>query len=146
MAASRKGAQMMLLAVLFFALAHASVKALTHLPFYEVVVWRQFIVMLFCLVILYRRKINPLGNDRKRLFIRGLLGTVAILAYFYSLHHMPLASAVTLQYLSPIATILISHFLYKERMDKGVWIYFFLAFAGVLMVKGFDPRINFIEF
>jgi len=74
--------------------------------------------------------------------LRGVAGTIALTAYFYSLQHMPLASAVTIQYLSPILTLLIAHYVLKEKTTGRQALWFFVAFLGVLLVKGFDPRIS----
>src|SRR5690606_20181498 len=58
---------------------------------------------------------------------------------------MPLASAVTIQYLSPLFTIFLAGFLMKESAQARQWLYFFLAFEGVVLVKGFDPRVSLFE-
>jgi drug/metabolite transporter (DMT)-like permease len=53
---------------------------------------------------------------------------------------VPLAAAVTIQYLSPIFTTIIAIFLLGERVLKLQWIFYAVSFAGVLVVKGFDPN------
>jgi drug/metabolite transporter (DMT)-like permease len=55
---------------------------------------------------------------------------------------MPLASAVTIQYLSPIFTALLAVYMVGERIKAIQWLLFGLSFAGVLMVQGFDNRIE----
>ena len=132
----------MLLAVGFFSLSHASVKALSHLPFYELVFLRQLIALVICVYMIRHIGISPWGNNKKILILRGLMGTTALACYFYSLHNMPLATAVTLQYLSPITTLVFCHFFLNEKASKKSWAYFLLAFIGVCLVKGFDPRVS----
>lgn len=145
MAASREGAKWMMTAVVFFALAHASVKFLQHIPFYQLVFLRQFIAIIICLFMMARVRVNPWGKNKKMLVARGVMGTIALTSYFYSLHHMPLASAVTLQFLSPILTLVVSHFFFAEKAPKESWLAFVVAFMGVVMVKGFDSRITSFE-
>ncbi|MCB0351118.1 MAG: DMT family transporter [Bdellovibrionales bacterium] len=139
------GVQPMIASVVLFTLGHAAVKWVPHIPFYQLVFLRAAITAIICIVYLKRQKISIKGNNLKLLFVRGLAGTCALLAYFYSLQHMPLASAVTLQYLSPILTIIVAYFLLNEKVTKFQSYCFALAFIGVLMVKGFDDRITLFE-
>lgn len=142
MAASKDGARYMILAVVCFGLAHASVKALGHLSFYQLVFLRQLVAILICIGMMFHKRISPWGKNKKLLAVRGLVGTIALACYFYSLQHMPLASAVTLQFLSPIMTLVMAHGFLNEPSQPKTWFYFILAFIGVLMVKGFDSRIS----
>lgn len=128
-------------AVLYFSLVHAGVKALSHVPFYELVFFRALITAVICLVLLRLKGISPIGKNRKLLLARGLAGTGALTGYFYTLQAMPLASAVTVQYLAPIFTVLLAGWMLKEGARLGQWVFFLLAFLGVLLVKGFDPRV-----
>lgn len=135
----------MLIAVTFFSIAHASVKFLPQIPFYQLVFLRQLIAIVICFGMLTMVRVSPWGRNKKMLIARGLIGTIALAAYFYSLHHMPLASAVTLQFLSPILTLVIAHFFLKERAPKDSWLAFVIAFVGVMMVKGFDSRVSVFD-
>lgn len=137
--------QYILWSVLFFGLAHASVKFLPHLSFYQLVFLRQFLAMLLCIPPLWRLRLWPKGKNKPLLIGRGLAGTVALATYFYSLQHMPLATAVTIQYLSPILTLILAHFLLKEKTVATQWGLSVVAFIGVLMVKGFDTRVSNFE-
>jgi len=55
---------------------------------------------------------------------------------------MPLASAVTIQYLSPIFTAFFAIFLMREKTSGMQWIFFLIAFIGVFVMKGFDNRVE----
>lgn len=55
---------------------------------------------------------------------------------------MPLASAVTLQYLSPIFTAIMGIFMVKEKVKPWQWVFFAVSLLGVLLVQGFDNRIE----
>lgn len=134
----------MALAVFFFSLTHFSVKVLSHLPFYELVFCRAIISFSMCLWSLKKQNVSPWGNNKKLLVGRGVAGTIALLCYFYTLQVMPLASAVTIQYLSPILTVLISAWLLKENASGKQWVFFLLAFIGVMLVKGFDYRVSVV--
>jgi drug/metabolite transporter (DMT)-like permease len=55
---------------------------------------------------------------------------------------MPLASAMTIQYLSPIFTTVIAIFVLSEKVRMAQWFFYAIAFAGVLIIEQFDPRIS----
>ena len=72
------------------------------------------------------------------LFARGLFGTIGLCLFFITLQNIPLAGAVTIQYLSPVFTALFAVVILRERVKKKQWLFFSLAFIGVCLLKGFD--------
>ena len=135
------GIKYVLLASFFFTLMNVGVKYVKNIPSNEVVFFRAFVSLVICYFMLRYKKINPWGNNKKLLLLRGITGTIALVMYFYTLQHMPLASAVTIQHLSPIFTIIIAGFMLKEYSRSVQWLFFMIAFVGVVMIKGFDTRI-----
>jgi drug/metabolite transporter (DMT)-like permease len=137
-----QGVLYMLTSVAFFAIMNAVAKSLHHIPAHELVFFRSLIVC--AISFYYIRKLNlPIaGNNRKWLFIRGVSGLTALMLFFMTLKNIPLASATSLQYLSPIFTVLFAVWLNKQKVKKMQWVYFALAFCGVLCIKGFDDRIS----
>ena len=69
---------------------------------------------------------------------------MALTMFFYTLKVLPLATAVTIQYLSPVFTVIIAIFFLGERMKKIQWLFFLLAFVGVALIKGFDERVSLV--
>lgn len=134
------GAHLMILAVTCFAVTHASVKLLQTIPFYEIVFFRALISLVICLIMLKSLKISPWGVNKRLLFLRGFFGTCALFLYFYTLQVMPLATAVTIQYLSPMLTILLSQYFLKESASPMQWVYFVLAFIGVFLTQDFGAE------
>lgn len=132
----------MLISTMAFAIMQLCVKYLQHLPTHELILFRSGISLVLTLGYLLPKGINPLGNNRKFLLLRGIFGVTALSLFFITLQKLPLASAVTVQYLSPIFTAIIAIFLLGERMKKVQWFFFAMAFAGVAMLKGFDERIS----
>ena len=136
-----KGIQYIMIAVFFFTLMNIGVKYIQNIPAYEIVFFRALVSLIVCFVIIKRKKIYPWGNNKKNLLLRGIFGTLGLTMYFYTIQQMPLVSAVTLQYLSPIFTIIIAGFMLKEPPRPIQWFFFILSFSGVILIKGFDPRI-----
>jgi len=81
------------------------------------------------------------GNNRKLLLARGIFGTVALYTFFITLHKMPLGTAVTIQYLSPVFTTVIAIFLLKESIKPLQWLFFSVSFAGVIVIRGVSAGI-----
>ena len=133
-----KAARFMIFSSFAFSLMHLCVKALPHIPVFELVFFRSLISLLLCFITLKKRNVPLLGLNRRVLFARGLLGTTALTLFFVTLQNIPLAGAVTIQYLSPIFTAIFAVWIVKENVKPRQWVFFFLSFLGVIMLKGFD--------
>jgi drug/metabolite transporter (DMT)-like permease len=132
----------MALAAFWFSLMNVFVKKVSHLPTMELVFFRCSISSLFCFGGIVMEKISWLGTNRKLLLARGLCGTIALSLYFVTLKHMPLGTAVSIQYMSPIFTVIVASFLLKEKIIPVQFLFFIISFIGVIMIKGFDARVS----
>ncbi len=132
----------MLISTLAFSLANVFVKQVAHIPAMEVVFFRCLIAALFCFAGLYRAGAGWRGSSRMILFLRGAFGTTALFLFFITLQNISLASAMTIQYLSPIFTSIIAIFVLSERVRSLQWLFYAVAFSGVLLIEQFDPRIS----
>jgi drug/metabolite transporter (DMT)-like permease len=136
------GIKNMLMASFYFSIVNVLVKLLSNIPSYEVALFRTFVSLIMSWVMIRQAAINPWGNNKKDLLLRGFFGTISLLLYFYTLQNMPLASAVTIQYLSPIFTTILATFILKEKTKSLHWLFFLISFSGVLIIKGFDTRLS----
>lgn len=132
----------MMTSTLLFAFLNLCVKFLPHIPAVELIFFRSLISFVICVSILVKQKVPLLGKNKKWLLIRGLAGIAALWSYFYTIQHIPLAGAVTFQYLSPIFTALLAGYLLNEKMSLREWLLFILALFGVFLIQGFDTRIS----
>ncbi len=132
----------MLISVVGFALMNLTVKFLDRLPTTELVLFRSFVSLSLCLYMLKKRHIPLFGNQKKYLILRGVFGVSALTLFFYTLQNLPLGSAITIQYLSPIFTAFFAIFMLGEKMYKVQWLFFLVSFAGIALIKGFDPNID----
>lgn len=132
----------MFLSTLAFSLANILVKQISHIPAMEVVFFRCFFATIFCFVGIYRAGADWRGSHRGLLLARGLFGTTALYFFFVTLQNIPLASAMTIQYLSPIFTSVIAIVVLSEKVKALQWVFYLLAFAGVVMIEQFDSRIS----
>ena len=132
----------MFLSTLAFSLANICVKQVAHIPAMETVFFRCVIATAFCMIGLHRAGADWRGTNHALLLLRGLFGTTALFLFFVTLQNMPLASAMTIQYLSPIFTTVIAIFVLREGVARLQWLFYAIAFAGVLLIERFDPRIS----
>jgi drug/metabolite transporter (DMT)-like permease len=61
-----------------------------------------------------------------------------------ALKFLNLGTAVALRYIAPIYATLFSLFILKEPVEKKQWVYFIVAYAGVLILQGFDSSMSTI--
>lgn len=132
----------MLLATLAFGTMNVFVKQLDRIPAMEIVFFRCLVSGIICGVEIARRQLDWKGNSHTLLVARGTFGTLALFAFFVTLQHMNLATAVTIQYLSPIFTAVIGIFVLHEIVPARQWLFYAIAFAGVFVLKGFDSRVS----
>lgn len=125
-----------------FAVVNACAKTLGHIPVHELVFFRSLVVLAVSAAIMHRKRISFFGNNRSWLLVRGLTGLVALFLFFETIRHMPLASASTIQYLSPVFTVLAAISINKQKPRNIQWLLFLVSLAGVAIMKGFDTRIS----
>lgn len=144
-ALKNRSVQHMLLAGLLFSLMNVSVKLIPHIPAIEIILFRSVFSLVLTFFLLKRAKVPLFGTNKKLLILRGIVGAIGLIAFFYNLQAIPLASAVTINYLAPIFTTILGIFIVKEKVRTRQFIYFGISFIGVVIIQGFDPRISFID-
>ncbi len=137
-----KGVQYMVLATFIFGVMNVFVKLLPGIPAVEIVFFRSLISLALSYFMLRRQNVSVWGKRKAWLFLRGLSGAIALVLYFYTLQVIPLATAVTIWFIVPIFASIIGIFLNKERVHFWQWVFYLIAFGGVVMVEGFDPRVT----
>lgn len=135
----------MLISTFCFSAMQALVKYVPEIPIFEHIFFRSVIGWLMCIGYLLFYKEPIIGKNNKMLIIRGLVGSLSMFSFFYLLSKIPFGTAVAFKYLSPVFTTILAVIILKERLTSIQWFYLFLAFAGILLLKGFDPRISFTD-
>ncbi len=132
----------MLLSAVSFTAMNLTVKHLSHFGGGQLVLFRAFGSLFFTMSYLLWHKIPIFGNQKKLLIYRGLAGVASMALFFVSVNYLPIGSAVSLRYISPIFATVLAVFFLRERVKSIQWLFFLMAFGGVLMIKGFDPNID----
>ncbi|MBK7708924.1 MAG: DMT family transporter [Acidobacteria bacterium] len=136
------GVRAMFLSTFAFSMANVFVKQVSHLPAMEIVFFRCFAGCVFCYFGLKRAKASFVGTNNTLLLLRGLFGTAALYFFFVTVQNIPLATAMTVQYLSPIFTTIIAIFLLNEKVMARQWIFYAIAFSGVVLIEQVDARVS----
>ncbi|MHA6250183.1 DMT family transporter [Pontibacter sp. CAU 1760] len=137
-----KGVKYMLLSTLFFSLMNVCVKLVAHIPAAEVILFRSVISLVISYAYLRRANVSVWGNNKVWLVARGVAGASALILFFNTLQHIPLATAATVQYMSPIFSAVLGLFIVKERVRPWQWFFFLLSFAGVLVIEGVETSVD----
>ena len=127
----------MMLSGLFVAFASLGVKLLHHIPAVEILFLNSLGALVVSLIMLKSRRIPIWGENKSLLILRGLVGTLGVMLYFFTLQHISLPSAMTLHYTAPVFAALIGIFVVQEPVRMQQWFFFILSFIGTFLINGF---------
>lgn len=137
--ATKQGIKFMLIASLLFSFMGAFAKILSAtLPSIEVVFFRNVFGVIIIMYSFYKTPIIELGGRPFLLFLRGMMGFLALMLFFYNIANIPLAEAMTFSKISPIFTAIFAFLILKEKLSYQAWIGVFVGFIGVLFITKFD--------
>jgi len=129
------GVYYMLVACLFFSVTGAFAKALgAYLPSIEIVFFRNFIGLLIICYAIYKKPLHQKGGHPWLLVFRGVVGTLALFAFFYNIAHINLGAAFTFSKTSPIFTAVLATIFFGEKLGSRGWFAVFLGFGGILFI------------
>ncbi|TBN17747.1 DMT family transporter [Hyunsoonleella pacifica] len=132
----------MIISTLSFACMNAIVKHLVHMNAFQIVFFRSFSCLLFTLTFLIKNNIPILGKKHSLLILRGVVGVTSMTLFFMSTKYLPIGTAVSLRYMAPIFAGIFAVVLLKEKMKLVQWLFFTIAFSGVIVLKGFDTSLS----
>ena len=125
----------MLAAGLGFALMGVCVKlAAGHFATAEMIFWRSALSML-ATGLLLKHAGATIRTPRLGMHVhRGASGFVSLFMFFYALTTLPVATAMTLNYTSPLFVALLFTALARERMRWPLWLAVAVGFAGAVVL------------
>lgn len=90
-------------------------------------------------VVLTRRQSLKTTHGKTHL-LRGTMGFVSLLAYFYAITQMPLATAMTLSYTAPLFLAAMTTLLLREKFPRLLIVAIVLGFSGTALI--FRPSFS----
>jgi len=137
----RQGIIYMLIASFCFATTGAATKVLgDSLNSVELVFFRNVIGVVFILASVFQRPINQKGGRPFLLVFRGVIGTLALYTFFYSITKIGLAEAITYQQTYPIFIAVLSFLFLGERLLPKEWFAILIGFGGIFLI--FFPEMS----
>ncbi|NWG39439.1 MAG: DMT family transporter [Hydrogenophilaceae bacterium] len=137
----------MLIASFLFAVMGVLVKlASGHFSSPELVFYRSMfgLLSIYAIIVLARRQwLAPLRSQYLYSHVkRGLSGFLALVMFFYAIAHLPLATAITLNYTAPLFLAAITAWWFREHHGRGLLVAVLIGFAGVaiLLQPGWQAR------
>jgi drug/metabolite transporter (DMT)-like permease len=129
------GSLWMLVAAFFFAIMSVLVKTgAQNFTTPELVFYRSFFGLIFIFA-LTRIRYLPLATPLLgKQISRAVIGFISLLLFFYAISELPLATAVTLNYTSPLFLAMFTPFLLHERPRKLLIAAIILGFIGVALL------------
>lgn len=126
----------MLTAALLLAVGNVLIRHVTlEVHAFEVVFFRNLFSLLFVLPWVAASGFGALRTGRSRLYAsRALTSLVAMLAWFYSVAHMPLPDATAISFTIPLFVTLGAALFLGETVRLRRWLAIGTGFAGVLIV------------
>jgi len=100
----------------------------------ELVFYRSFIGLMIMYAIVRQRGGSVITRHWQSHLWRGISGSIALLLFFYCITVLPLATAVTLNYTSPLFLTVLMMLVVKERFHAPLTIAIALGFVGMLLL------------
>ena len=130
-----KGIKYLIGSGLAFSLMSVCVKAIGEkIPIAELVFARAVISLTITRLLLLKNHINPWGEQKRLLLIRGFLGTIALFCIFKALTILPIATATVIQYIYPTFTVIFAYFILKEYVFKRIVFSVIIGWLGIILV------------
>jgi len=119
----------------FFSLMTLCVKNIDkRIPIYELVFFRSLLSLMITLSIINLKNINPWGENKPLLILRGLLGTLALVCIFFAIRNMPLGISTVIQYTYPIFISIFAGIFIKEKITKNIVFALIIGWFGMLVI------------
>ena len=134
----------MLVAAFFFAIMGVLVKIASHkFSSAELVFYRSLVGLVFITSYVSINRLSISTQLIKMQMSRSIIGFISMVMFFYAISALPLASAITLNYTSPLAMAAILTITFHERPRKVLIFAIITGFIGVALLL--KPSIHYGE-
>ncbi len=135
------GSLWMLVAAVGFAIMGALVKlGAEKFSSSELVFYRSLFGLITIYLYIYTKNLPLATPVIFKQMSRALVGFASLVLFFYAIAHLPLATAITLNYTSPLFLALLTPFLLKEKSNKRLFSGLIIGFIGVALLL--KPTLN----
>ncbi len=140
------GSLWMLVAALGFAIMGALVKVgAEKFSSSELVFYRSIFGLIVIWLYIAANKLPLATPVMFKQMSRAVVGFTSLVLFFYAIAHLPLATAITLNYTSPLFLAVFTPFLLHEKPKKSLFIGLIIGFVGVsLLLKPSFSRADWL--
>lgn len=125
----------MLVAALGFAIMGALVKVgSAKFSSAELVFYRSLFGFIMIFITMRIKKLPIKTPHLKKQVARALLGFFSLLMFFYAIAHLPLATAITLNYTSPLFLAAFMPFMLHEKPKRVLYLALVISFIGIVLL------------
>jgi S-adenosylmethionine uptake transporter len=104
---------------------------------YDALLWRTLAGAVIGGAAFFLRRSPRPGRAALRIhLVRGTMGSVMALTFFWGLARVPMAQAIALAFVAPLVALYLAAVLLKERIERGAIVASLLGFAGVVVILG----------
>jgi len=129
------GSLWMLVAALGFAIMGALVKVgAQKFSSSELVFYRSAFGLMVIWLYIFNNKLSIATPVMFKQMSRALVGFASLVLFFYAIAHLPLATAITLNYTSPLFLAALTPFFLHEKPQKTLFIGLAIGFIGVSLL------------
>jgi drug/metabolite transporter (DMT)-like permease len=130
-----KGVLWMLIATFFFALMGTFVKlGGENFTTTELVFYRSSISLFFIMSIMRWNKVSYSSNYIRLHLTRSSIGFISLLFFFYAIKHLPLSTAISLNYTSPLFLGLLMPLILRRKIKRWLFLTVAIGFIGVFFI------------
>ena len=130
-----QGVLWMIIATIFFALMGTFVKlGGENFTPTELVFYRSSISLVFIILIMRWNKVSYSSSYIKLHLARSSIGFISLLFFFYAISHLPLSTAISLNYTSPLFLGLLMPLILKRKVKKWLFLAVTIGFLGVFFI------------
>ena len=105
-----------------------------HFEAVELGFYRSLGAFLFIAGFVFAKRERVWNPHMRTHFLRSMAGTYGIISYFYAIANLPLATATTLNYTSPLFLAVATTIVLGEKFSRWLVVAIVLGFAGVAML------------
>lgn len=134
----KKASLYLIFSAFCFAVMNYGVRMMGDIPTFQKALFRNLFPLIISSIVIIREKPELKFEKGAITFVllRSILGTIGVIANFYSIDHLALADAAIFNKMSPFFIIILSAIFLKEKIKPYQAISLFIAFIGVYLVSG----------
>ena len=104
---------------------------------FNAVFWRMLVGLALSAILYFALRVPRPSRQAMRFhIIRGLIGSVMALTFFWGIARLPLAEAVALTFIAPLISLYLAAVLLGEPVGRRAILASLIGFAGVLVIVG----------